>query len=123
METENKRRFTRISINRPVLLTLYDGSVSQSEEILDLGIGGCLLAVTIPISKGERCSIEISLGGEPARKICIDGIIVRSDEQTAAVKFDGINPDSLFLLQNLIRYNASDPEIIDEEISAHPGIV
>ena len=38
------------------------------------------------------------------------------------IRFDSISPESLFHLHNLVRYNAPDPDRIDEEILHRPGL-
>ncbi len=53
----------------------------------------------------------------------VEGEIIRSESNGVAVKFTQIDPDSLFHLQNIIRYNAEDTEAIDEEITKHPGLL
>lgn len=60
-------------------------------------------------------------GGEPV--VDAEGKILRSCPEGVAVQFVKIDPDSLYHLQNIIRYNAPDPEVIEEEISNHPGLV
>ena len=55
--------------------------------------------------------------------IQVKGKIMRCDARAIAIKFTGIDPDSLFHLQNIIRYNSPDPEAAEREIQDHPGIV
>ena len=55
--------------------------------------------------------------------IRVKGEIMRCDAGAVAIKFTGIDPDSLFHLQNIIRYNSSNPEAVDKEIRHHPGLV
>ena len=122
--SENKRRFTRIKIKRPVVLSISGGSTFRSNEIEDLSVGGCLVPVVARLRAGTACKVEILLGKEEGSKIItVEAIITRYHENTAAVRFESIDPDSLFLLQNLIRYNSEVPETIDEEITNRPGIV
>ena len=55
--------------------------------------------------------------------VSIRGEIIRCQDGIVAVKFTGIDPDSLFHLQNIIRYNSADPDIIEQEIKERPGII
>jgi len=59
---------------------------------------------------------------DPDVGIEVFGEIVRCDAESVSVLFTSIDPKSLFLLHNLIRYNAPDPEKIENEISEHPGL-
>ena len=52
----------------------------------------------------------------------IDGEIIRCDDDAVAIKFTRIDPDSLFHLQNIIRYNSPDADAIEDEIHKHPGL-
>jgi hypothetical protein len=54
--------------------------------------------------------------------IRIEGSVIRSDNGDIAVKFISVDPESLYHLQMLARYNSPDPEKVDEEIQKHPGI-
>ena len=53
----------------------------------------------------------------------VKGEVMRSEAETLAVKFTVIDADSLFHLQNIIRYNEPDYEAAEEEIRDHPGMV
>ena len=121
---KNRRRFTRIKIHRPVILETEDERIQTADSVNDLGIGGCLVPVTSIIEEDTVCTIKILLDShENGRTITIEGTVVRCTDGEAAVKFRAIDPYNLYLLQNLVRYNSSNPEAIDSEINNHPGIV
>jgi len=122
MESD-KRRFTRFTLN--MNSTLYIGNVSYNvDTITNLSIGGCLLPIHADLESGAPCSLTIRLGmPESEVSIKIEGIIIRSEHGDVAVKFTGIDPDSLFHLQMLARYNSHDTEKVEEEIKKHPGII
>ena len=48
---------------------------------------------------------------------------MRLDAEYVAIKFTKISPEDLYHLQNIIRYNAPEPEVIEKEIDEHPGIL
>ena len=48
---------------------------------------------------------------------------MRSDQEMTGIKFTGIDPDSLFHLHNILRYNAVDPDRVEQEIDEHPGLI
>ena len=122
MESE-KRRFTRFALNMNG--TLYvNGDSYDVKTISNLSIGGCLLQIHADLTPETPCSLTIRLGmSENEVNIKIEGEIIRSEHGDVAVKFTGIDPDSLFHLQMLARYNSSDTEKVEEEIKEHPGIV
>ena len=119
----NKRRFTRVNIHFPARFSLSNGSTYQISTFENLSIGGCLFQSPAAPAVGETCSIAIELDSTAmATMIEIEGVIVRTENNLTAVKFESIEPDSLFHLQNLIKYNAIDPETIEDEIAEHPGL-
>ena len=122
--TGEKRRFSRIDINRPVTIRFIDGSISKSSTFEDLSVGGCLVTSDRIPKTGTECHITISFD-EQAKGRCIDieGIVTRCERELVAIRFTTIAPESLFHLKNLIRFNTSDPERIDTEIQSRPGIV
>lgn len=120
--TGEERRFTRIPFKVYTELQTKD-AVYKTNILNNLSVGGCLLPIGSDIVPGTQCKIRIILEGtEEDIIIRITGKIVRVDSHSIAVKFTLIDPDSLFHLQNIIRYNAQDPEKIEEEISRHPGL-
>lgn len=121
--SKEKRRFTRIPFKVSAEIMFHDFSYS-TEEILNLSVGGCLLPVEADLEPGTGCDLKIIMSGTTSElSIRVKGEIMRSDAGEVAVKFTGIDPDSLFHLQNIIRHNSSDPETVDKEIQNHPGLV
>jgi hypothetical protein len=122
MESE-KRRFTRFNLNMNA--TLYVNKASYDVDMIsNLSIGGCLLPIHADLSPDTPCFLIIKLGmSENDISIKIEGKIIRSDHGDVAVKFTGIDPESLFHLQMLARYNSQNPEKVEDEIKKHPGIV
>ena len=121
MPDEN-RRFSRIPFKVEVELKIDDTSY-HCKEISNLSVGGCLLPVSAELPAGAPCTISIMLEGAAKElSVRIDGEIVRSVAEGVAVNFTRIEPDSLFHLQNIIRYNSPDADAIEQEINRHPGI-
>lgn len=119
-----KRRFSRIALNFPATLIIDNTEVYDIHELTNLSIGGCLVPLDEDVIAGTRCTITIRLaGGLGNTPVNIGGEIVRHDNDYVAVKFTKISPEDLNHLQNLIRYNAPDPDRIDEEIKNNPGIL
>ena len=118
-----KRRFSRIPFRVNAELTVGEKSFLV-EEIQNLSIGGGLFPIEEELETGEICRIEIILEGSSSElSIYVSGEVIRSTDGSAAIQFTRIDPDSLFHLQNIIRFNAPDPDVIEEEIRNHPGII
>lgn len=122
--SDEKRRFTRIPFQVNAKITINDVSYNV-DNLSNLSIGGCLLPINANLEPGTDCHLKIVLSGTSSELgINIGGTIRRCGSETIAVKFTNIDPDSLFHLKNIIRYNTPDSgKIIDREISEHPGII
>ncbi len=122
MSTE-KRRFSRIGFNMAAELTVHDHVYSFS-QVDNLSVGGCLFKTAEDLEAGAACRLWLPL--EPTDSelgVEVFGEIARCDRETVSVRFTRIDPESLFHLQNIIRYNAVDPDRIEDEISEHPGLI
>ncbi len=115
-----KRRFSRIYFNVMAKLTVEE-TVYTVDRIVNLSVGGCLLEIAEDLPLGSNCKFTILLE-RMAPGVDVLGEIVRSGNGEVSLKFTTIELDSLFHLQNIIRYNAENPDVIEEEINAHPGI-
>lgn len=118
--TAEKRRFSRIFFNVRARLAIGE-KVYEVERIVNLSVGGCLLEIKDDLPLGQECKFTILLP-RMAPGIDVFGEIIRSGSGETSVKFIRITPDNLVHLQNIIRYNAEDPDAIEEEINAHPGL-
>ncbi len=120
---KNKRRFTRVHFKVRAEMTVNDVAYA-TDSIGNLGVGGCLMPVSGEMTAGDSCTVRIFLiGASSELEIKMDGEIIRSTPGETAVKFTGIDPDSLYHLQNIILYNSDDPGIVEKELNEHPGIL
>ncbi|PHR26175.1 MAG: hypothetical protein COA36_12860 [Desulfotalea sp.] len=118
--TVEKRRFSRIVFNVAVRLTA-DEIDYDLKRITNLSVGGCLLEVEGDFTKGQECLVTILLTRmEPG--VMVYGKIVRVAGGEVSIQFTSVNPENLQHLQNIIRYNVEDPELIDEELSHRTGL-
>jgi len=119
----DKRRFTRVPFRVQAEITVDEHSYN-TEEIKNLSVGGCLLPVTVPLDVGAGCHVRIQFSGTSSELyIDMDAQVVRCGAGEVAVKFTGVDLDSFFHLQNIVRYNSSDPDAVEEELRAHLGLV
>lgn len=120
---EESRRFTRIKYGVSAIVTVDSVSFSV-DSISNLGIGGVLIPCEQKFDHHTKCIFQIPMTGSSS-DLCVEvkGEFVWSNGTEAAIKFTGIDPDSLMLLQNIIKYNAEDPDTIECEIEEHQGII
>ncbi|MBU0988348.1 MAG: PilZ domain-containing protein [Proteobacteria bacterium] len=124
MSDENeKRRFTRVPFKVKVEMTV-NKVLYWADGIDNLSVGGCLLPVEADLETGTTCHLKILLSGTNSElSVQVDGEIIRCESGAVAVKFVQIEPDSLFHLRNIVRYNYPDSEKVEQEISKHPGLL
>ena len=121
--SDDKRRFTRVPFKTKAQLTVEDKTFT-ADELYNLSVGGCFLPVAVSVNVGTSVSLSIALSDTDTNVyVRVEGEITRSESNGVAVKFTQIEPDCLFHLQNIIRYNAEDTEAINEEITKHPGLL
>jgi hypothetical protein len=122
MSDREQRRFTRVPFKVETRLEVGD-RVYAVAELYNLSVGGCLLPVEPELTVGEAVRVVIMLTREPAPvEVEVEGEVVRHEDGMTALKFTRIDPDSLFHLRNIIRYNASDTDAVESEFDAHPGL-
>ena len=121
--SEEKRRFSRILFK--VAADMMVGATTLTTETIEnLSVGGCLLPVQDTFAAGTPCRVAIRLGTAPDDiKVEIVGEILRCDSAGIGIRFTSIDPESLYHLHNILRYNAADPDRIEEEIERRPGLV
>ena len=120
--TDDNRRFTRIPFKMNTEIVI-NGETYSTDDITNLSVGGCLLPLKIEVAPETKCQIKITLEGTTdAMAIRIEGEVVRTMPQGVAINFVRIDPDSLFHLQNIVKYNSPDADVIESEINKHPGI-
>lgn len=119
--TTEKRRFSRIGFNVRARLAVGDREFVV-ERIANLSVGGCLLELEAVLAEGAACLFTIFLP-RMGPGVEVQGQVVRGVDGLVSLKFTSIDPENLFHLQNIIRYNAEDPDRIEEEIKSHPGLI
>ena len=119
---EERRRYSRISFKVKAEMAVGD-AVYDVDEIVNLSMGGCLLPVKAILAQGTPCRIKIFLGGTDSEvSLRIDGEVRRAEGAGVAVRFTRIDRESLMHLQNIIRYNYPDADVIEREIIKNPNI-
>jgi hypothetical protein len=119
--TAEKRRFSRIIFNVRARFAVGE-TVYTVERIVNLSVGGCQLEIDDELEPGAPCKFTVLLP-RMGPGVEVFGEVVRTGNGEASIKFTRIDPENLLHLQNIIRYNAEDPDLIEEEIKSHPGLV
>ena len=119
-DAENRREFTRVRIHVEVEVSTEDRA-TISGTVEDLSLNGAYVPCTGRLPVGTECKVELILDGRDIR-LSAAAEVSREDERGIAVEFKGIPLDDLEHLRNLIRYNADDPNQVEEEFDSHIGL-
>ena len=123
-EVGNRRAFTRVTTHPEARLSSRVDEGDWAALVLDVSLRGLLLEGECAIDLGTEVSVQIVLG-EDSDGLAIDavGAIVRIDARGTAVELTEIEDLASFEhLRNLILYNSTTPEPIEEEFRQHVGI-
>ncbi len=113
MDTQDKRRRTRINIDLGVLVEQND--ISRALKTQNMSLKGLLAQYHPEVVAGLPCSVTILLSS--GIKIHIQGIVVTSQpDHGTSIDFIQIDESSFYHLFNLIRFYAKDPDQIKREI-------
>lgn len=117
---EEKRRFSRVVFNVDARL-IVDGTTYAVDRVVNLSVGGCLLGLAGEFAVDSECTFLILLP-RMAPGVEVFGRIVRVEKGEVSLQFNKIDPENLFHLHNIVRYNAEDPDVIEEEINSRKGL-
>ena len=121
--TNEHREFTRVPIKVGVEIRAQD-VVIRTHKTHDLSMLGISLqheGNILPV--GTLCDISVFLeGSEPPIHVDMTGKVERSTEKDLGIKFSEIKLESYEHLQNLVRYNSHNTDVIDQEIGDHIGL-
>jgi hypothetical protein len=116
MEEERRTR-TRVHFTTQVIVKTDESEIVAEANSEDISIKGLFVNTEERVPVGTPCDIEILLTGTSTRlALTIKGIITRQDASGLGIAFDSMDLDSYVHLKNIILYNASDPEDIEEEM-------
>lgn len=122
MNSQDKRTFRRVALQASGSFDLPDGTTVVG-EVVDISMRGVLVrSATVPeIGAEGRLAVVFGSGPEPL-VIRGSGTVVRVEDRGFAVEIGEIELEGFHHLQNLVVYNADEPSIAQEEISAHVGL-
>ena len=84
----DKRAFTRITLDIPGSITLYQTESYHTGLISNISLSGCFFPSDSELPVGERCDVTITTGeGLETKKVTVIGMIVRNDSEGAGISF------------------------------------
>jgi hypothetical protein len=86
--TREKRSFTRITLDIPASLSLYQMETYHIRAITNISLGGCFFPFEDELPLKEPCYVTITVGeGLKTEKVTVAGMIARSDSQGVGINF------------------------------------
>ncbi|MEN6441546.1 MAG: PilZ domain-containing protein [Syntrophobacter sp.] len=114
MQTEERRKFTRIPFSSRAILTSSDARLSGT--ILNLSINGTFLKVPQKIDIGRAVEIELFLTGPASDlSVVLSGEVVRHVPDGVAIKFTGMYLDVFERLREVVASGLNDKKKVVEE--------
>jgi hypothetical protein len=114
---DDKRRRTRVHFETQVVLKTDISEIKAGANSSDISMKGMFISTDEKIPVGTPCDIEIVLSGTTSKlALNIEGVIARQDKHGLGITFASMDVDSYFHLKNIVTYNASDPDVIEEEM-------
>lgn len=112
--TENRRRRSRV---RTHFEATFSGVSGRTVELVteNVSLKGLLAEPTPHIGTGELGKVVITLASDA--RIETECRVIRSDGLGVAIEFLPMDAESFLHLRNLVRYNAPDADLIDEELT------
>ena len=115
-ESGERRRFHRITTDKPVLV--QDAGTRHSGTVLDISLQGLLLephGSWNPVI-GSRVRAAIRLG-EEMPEICMDGEIAHIDDKGVGLRCVGIDLQSASMLRRMVELNLGEGELLERDLS------
>lgn len=115
----NKREFSRAQIHVGTTVTVDGKTVSGS--LRDVSMNGLfVLCKATGVAGGTHCTVDVVLSEEV--HVSLAGHVVREEATGLAIAVEEIPVDSFRHLQQLVLYNADDPDQVEQELKEHIGI-
>ena len=119
MPTNGVRRI-RAHVDLEVMVKAKTVTVHDAHTV-DISLSGMLIHANAKLSVGENCETQITLKAAPPIILKMRGHVARQTDHGFAINFDEMDLDTLEHLQNLVMYNAKDPEAVAEQSAQKPG--
>lgn len=101
--TRERREFTRIRLEVPASLLLYQVDFRHAGAIADISLGGCYIPVPHLLPRGEPCAVQLTTGeGLETEMVELTGIIARTEACGVGIQFTDLSPESRATLERII---------------------
>lgn len=98
-----KRTFTRITLDIPGSISLYQMEAYHTGSIANISRSGCFFPCESELPVGERCEVVITIGeGFETETVTTTGIIVRNDAKGAGISFTENSHECIVQLEKII---------------------
>ncbi len=115
LNTDNRRRFTRVRSAHVVRISL-EGGEFEDAELDDISLGGLSVSgLTTKSAPGEGIQVQIFLSGADKAEIDLRATIVRSVDGAVAARMTAIDLEAWYHLERLVVLNAEDADGITRE--------
>jgi hypothetical protein len=124
MKTEaEKREFSRVPIQLDVEISSPQPA-PDSCHVKDVSLKGIYLLCDNPLPIGSDCRVALLLGGgETPIRIEVGGTVARVDPTGMGLEIkEVVGIESFEHLRNLVLYNATDPNQVEQEFEGHIGL-
>lgn len=120
---QERREFTRVPVSMELDVTA-DQQATYSGQTRDISLGGLYCQCPMPATVGAQCHVVLFLGGRDSEvRIATRGRVARVDSAGIGIEFtEVVGIESLEHLRNLVLYNATDPQQVEQEFASHLGI-
>ena len=118
---DERRRFSRITFQRPALFTI--GGTSSTVTVVDVSLKGALLEVPAGLvaPQGTRCTLLVHLDeGEAA--IHLDGQVAHHRGTRLGMRCTSVDLESVRHLRRVVELNVGDDELLHRELAALIGL-
>lgn len=119
--TGDARKSPRCPVAVDGEIRLFNG-VRVEGTTKDLSLAGVRMSCTHFLPVGHEVQLSLVLHGERGDcRIEASGVVSRVDSHGVAIHFESVDTEAFERLQDLIRFNAPDPDRVDGELAAHAG--
>lgn len=101
--TRERRAFTRIRIDVPACLCLYQLDVRHNGAIADISMGGCFFPIAAELPLHEPCRLQLTTGeGLETVSVELAGVVARQDGVGVGIRFTDISEENRLTLARMI---------------------
>jgi hypothetical protein len=117
MTSDNRRKYSRLTFQSPVKLTVYDQHLEGT--LIDISLKGALIQLKpdTVLETGVTGTLYVNLN-EKEREIAIEVLVVHAKDGRVGASYLSIDLDSVTDLYRLVELNLGSSELLGREISA-----